>query len=450
MKELSMEKKVVVIKLFLNGLSYDDIVQQTGVAKGSVVNIISDFREGNLSLPPGITAYIDTLRQVAVDLRKNSTSVTRLKSYLKIHAKLREMGVDSEQMGQWLEICQSIASSSPNNKFVSAALELAKSMSENGLSYMDLAADYKAKLSELQSVKRETEQQRGELNKITRQKEQAATELDSITRATTTAKEGFHKQQADLKSEQDKYLADNKFSWEKVKLVEAVFKSALQHTGLNEEETERLRRQIVTAGSLIQITRELAEKRNQLQRSIDDLKVYQQHYSDVVGNLAHEREQLEIALKEKQRAKDELEGELDAERAKLVEIKQEVADRIENLYVSRLIIDFLFAPKNISDRDLDRLVSMMVMLKQKRLGIGTEQVTDANGTVVCQCQLPCITTDFEEHEIDIDHARGTFAYFLSPLVRDKFVSRFEYDLAKMERDYSKEIAVLEGKLSDTR
>ena len=54
MKHLTMSIKMKVVKLFLTGLSYDEIAQQAGVAKGSVVNIVDEFRDGKLSLPPGM------------------------------------------------------------------------------------------------------------------------------------------------------------------------------------------------------------------------------------------------------------------------------------------------------------------------------------------------------------------------------------------------------------
>jgi len=414
-----------------------------------VVNIISDFREGHLPSPPGMTGYVDALRQVAVDLRKSNTSITRAKSYLGIHTKLREMGVDREQAEQWLDICQEIASSSvSNNAFVKAALGLARLTSGTGMTHDEVISGYNSKFKALKDLEEEIKLKTGELDRISKEKLQAKRELASIVRSTEAAQRNFSRQKGELKLEQDKYLTENKLSWEKIKLVEAVIKSGLKHTGLNDEEIEKLRRQIVTAGSLIKTTKELAEKKNQLQDDIGNLKVYQQHYYNVVVELAREREQLEIALKEKQRAKNILDSELDAERAKLAEVKQAIADRIENLYISRLIIDFLFAPNSISDHDLDRLVSLMVALRQKRLGIGPKQVDDANGRLICQCQLPDITTDFEEHEVDIDHAREVFAYFLSSLVRNKFVSRFEYNLAEARHRLDRKVAVLEGAIEE--
>ena len=147
MKEISINQKVKVIKLFLGGQSYDEIGQQIGVAKGSVVNIIDEFREGYLAFPPGITEYVDELRKLVVDLKKHDTNVSQVKNYVKLHAKLKEMGVNSEQVDKWLDICQDIATPTvTTNQFVKAALELAQLTSANGLSYTEVITDYNSKL----------------------------------------------------------------------------------------------------------------------------------------------------------------------------------------------------------------------------------------------------------------------------------------------------------------
>ena len=43
MREINEYKKRKVIKLFLTGVSYDEITKELGIAKGSVVNIVNDF-----------------------------------------------------------------------------------------------------------------------------------------------------------------------------------------------------------------------------------------------------------------------------------------------------------------------------------------------------------------------------------------------------------------------
>ncbi len=79
MRGISEYTKRKVIKLFLTGVSYDEISHELGIAKGSVVNIVNDFREGRLILPPESAEYIDALRKVAVDLRKSNTNVNRVR-----------------------------------------------------------------------------------------------------------------------------------------------------------------------------------------------------------------------------------------------------------------------------------------------------------------------------------------------------------------------------------
>ncbi len=47
MRELSQNIREQTVKLFLQGITYDDISSKLRIAKGSVVNIIDEFREGD-------------------------------------------------------------------------------------------------------------------------------------------------------------------------------------------------------------------------------------------------------------------------------------------------------------------------------------------------------------------------------------------------------------------
>ncbi len=64
MKELNIQKKKKVVRLFFAGWSYDGISLKTGIAKGSVYNIIEEFREGLIPLPYDTEEYLDTLRKL--------------------------------------------------------------------------------------------------------------------------------------------------------------------------------------------------------------------------------------------------------------------------------------------------------------------------------------------------------------------------------------------------
>jgi len=191
MKEISLNKKLKVIKLFLAGYTFDEIVEEVGIAKGSVVNIVDAVRNGELPIAP--SEYIDTLREIAVDLRKQHTNVKKVKMYLAIHEKLVEMGIGVEEVGNWLDIVEDIAIEPVNTEaFVAAALHLAEMELETGQDPGSLVAEYKNTNQALHNLK-------AEVVLITELREKGAAELDAINKAISAAKEECDIQTAELK-----------------------------------------------------------------------------------------------------------------------------------------------------------------------------------------------------------------------------------------------------------
>jgi len=266
MKELTIEQKAKVIKLFLSGQTYDDIGQQVGIAKGSVVNIVDEFREGYLTVPPGMTEYIDELRKLVVDLKKHDTTVTHLTGYVKLHAKLKEMGISSDQAGEWLDICQDITTPTvSSNQFVKAALELAQLTSSNGLSYAELTADYGNKLEAATKLDQNIGHKKDELSQLKtqfKQDQQQATEmLNSINKAIKTSQNSLQKQKAEIDSLLKECMAQNQLSWEKVNTVIAVVTSELANAGFGQDDTAKISKDIAKAGSLISYVKQLDSER---------------------------------------------------------------------------------------------------------------------------------------------------------------------------------------------
>ncbi len=103
MRELSQYIKEQTVKLFLQGTIYDDIAWKLRIAKGSVVNIIDEFRDGKLSLPDDITDLVDELRHVVVDLKKHEVTVGQMRSFLRFHNRLKDLGEDDEGIEETLD-----------------------------------------------------------------------------------------------------------------------------------------------------------------------------------------------------------------------------------------------------------------------------------------------------------------------------------------------------------
>ncbi len=273
MREISIKAKRQVITLFFSGLSYDQISRESDVSKGGVVNIIDEFRAGDLSVPPGMTEYVDELRRLVVDIKRNDTGVSHLKSYVKLHAKLKEMGVNIEQADQWLDICQDIAIPTvSSNQFVKAALELAQLTSGNGMSYTSALADYTAKLDLCVKLDNDIEQKKEALNQLkSRLKEetQQATEiLNSINKVIATAQDAFQKQKKALHAQIEAYIAEHKLSQAKIKTVLAVLQSVLGKTGLSQNDVVKISGDIAAAGSLATYIGQLDIKKGDLEARV--------------------------------------------------------------------------------------------------------------------------------------------------------------------------------------
>jgi hypothetical protein len=437
MKEIPINNKFKVIKLFLGGVSYDEIAQQAGIAKGSVVNIINEFRDGYLPAPPDMAEYIDAIRHVVVDLKKYDTSIGKLKSYLKIHVKLKKMGVGDDQVEVWLDICQGIVSPTvSNSQFVAAALELAEATSKNGPGYKSVVQDYNQKLKLGEILDAENQQKKKEIAKheqeLKEKKEQAIKGLDSITKAIATAQDNFAKQKSQLKAEMEKYLAQNQLDWQKVNMAVALLNNELNGVGLNQGEVGDFSKQIAAAGSLIVAIKQLEDKRHELKSEVDQLAQETDAFTSSVAKLGNVNQKLCNSIFEKGQERDKLDAEIETRTLLVSELRQTMSLMADDMYVTHLIITFLFDPSRLSSHDLDQLVGLMVGLREKRLGSGPKQVKDADGSIVCQCQVPAIHSNLDADNVDTDQVREQLAFYLMPLVKDKFISRWDYEVLASE------------------
>ena len=192
------------------------------------------------------------------------------------------------------------------------------------------------------------------------------------------------------------------------------------------------------------------QEKNKLETEVNRLSHKEQTYTISVKKLKNIDENLRGSISANKQMSGELSTQLKPQRVELEELKQTALQYKKNLYRSHLILDFLFAPKVISDYDIDRLVSFMIGLRQKRLGFGPKQVIDPDGKMVCECQVPRIYGNTRIDESNIDEARGVFAHLLTPLVKDKFVSKIDYEIAEFTHKTSQSIAVTEAILAERK
>jgi len=364
MQPIGQNQKIKIARLFLTGLSYDEIAQQVGVAKGSVVNVVAQFRDGTLAPPPGMAEYIDSLRHLAVDLMKHNTTVTQVKTHLKICLKLQQMGVGAEQVEQALDICQDIASPEvSNNKFVSAALELAHLMTINGVNYQSLIQDYENKLKIRQSLDQDIAQRQ-------KLKEQASKQLVSITKAMGIAQDNFANQKADLKAQLDDYLAQNKLDWHTAKIAHGLLSDGLGEAGLSQEEQDKLCSQIAAAASLQVTIGQLEQKQEQLTSEVSKLNEERNELSRLVDRLNGLKQWgVDYCLVKAQEAAG-LDARIESDKALARKWEESLAHSVGQIRLSFVVTPFLDNSAVLKDWHLDWLVPHIETIRQKRLGLG--------------------------------------------------------------------------------
>lgn len=438
MKELSIYQKGKVIKLFLKGETYDEIAKQVGIAKGSVVNVVDDFREGYLSLPPGMIGYVDELRKLVVDMKKHDTSVAQLKGYCKLHAKLKEMGVGDEQAGTWLEICEEIATESVSNQqFVEVALELAHLASENGLSYTDAIANYNSKLDASTQLDKQIERKEEKLEQLKSQykeeKKQATEMLNSINKAIATAQGAFQKQKKELDAQLKQHVVQHKLSWEKVDTTLAILNDGLAESGLEQEEVDKISKDITQAGSLVVHIKKLESEKNELDTAVNQMTAQQAELEIRNALQAQIKSELMASTIEKSEEEKAVHDRLQLRKTDLAGVEYKIACHADMMGLTYLILNFLVSPDGPSDEDIEQLTRMIIFIRQDRLGIDPVKYNHVGGEVFYECKLPESYFAQKMYPVKIDDAKKKLALCLVPLVKTEFMPIQEWEFQQFQK-----------------
>ena len=88
------------VRYYIQGYSYQEIAEKTGISKGSVVSIITDLKSGKFYPLENITDEIDALREIAVDLRRRGVSLSQATMGLSAYQGFEALGVQPSEVGK--------------------------------------------------------------------------------------------------------------------------------------------------------------------------------------------------------------------------------------------------------------------------------------------------------------------------------------------------------------
>jgi len=211
MRELTEKKKLEIIRHYFEGDSYDEISTKSGVAKGSVVNVVTELRNGRLPAFTNLADVVDMLRELSIELKKRSLGVSEALLGSAFFFRLSDMGVTPERLELWVKMCREISPpEAPLQDFTAAALELFRLSQETGESYASIVARWaklqsefdslEKKLTDLRSAKNELERTRATLAEEIRRLTTKKSDLERVVAELSTRHEALKKASNDLET----------------------------------------------------------------------------------------------------------------------------------------------------------------------------------------------------------------------------------------------------------
>src|ERR1035437_9452581 len=94
MKNLTITKRLSVVKLYLSGLSHQEISAKIDVAVGSVSTIITELKEGVFPEAGDLGDLVDILREVALGLKHAGISPGQSAVGVAVLKRINECNLD--------------------------------------------------------------------------------------------------------------------------------------------------------------------------------------------------------------------------------------------------------------------------------------------------------------------------------------------------------------------
>lgn len=175
MERLTAKKKLAVVRLYLSGLSYDDIAARSGVSKGTVANIATDLKAGMIPEAADVGEYIELLRELSFDLKRSELSPVQCAVGLALLKQISECGLDPTDINRWPMILKSVRNEDDINEFVRLVYSIQQVQQRSGLSLEALdnkVHELEKKAADLEPISDKLKDYKKQLAELAKQREE--------------------------------------------------------------------------------------------------------------------------------------------------------------------------------------------------------------------------------------------------------------------------------------
>ena len=180
MERLTAKKKLAIVRLYLSGLSYDEIATRSGVSKGTVANVAADLKAGMIPEAADVGEYIELLRELSFDLKRSELTPGQCAVGLILLNQISECGLDPADINRWPMILKSVRNEDDINEFVRLVYSIQQVQQRSGLSLEALdnkVHELERKAADLEPISDKLEDHKKQLVELTRQREELASSV---------------------------------------------------------------------------------------------------------------------------------------------------------------------------------------------------------------------------------------------------------------------------------
>jgi predicted nucleic acid-binding Zn-ribbon protein len=183
MKKLTTKKKLSVVRLYLSGLSYDEIASRIGVSKGTVTNVVAELKAGNFPEAADIGEHIETLRELSLDLKRSKMTPRQCATGLILLNRVTECGLEPADIDRWPMILKSVPNQEDAKEFVRLVYSIQQVQQRSGLSLEALehkVHELERRAADLEPVSDQVKDCKKQLVELTRQREELASSVTML------------------------------------------------------------------------------------------------------------------------------------------------------------------------------------------------------------------------------------------------------------------------------
>ena len=177
MERLTAKKKLAVVRLYLSGLSYDEIAARSGVSKGTVANVATELKAGMIPEAADVGEYIELLRELSFDLKRSELTPGQCAVGLILLNQINECGLDPADINRWPMILKSVRNEDDINEFVRLVYSIQQVQQRSGLSLEALdnkVHELEKKAADLEPISDKLKDYKKQLAELTKQREELA------------------------------------------------------------------------------------------------------------------------------------------------------------------------------------------------------------------------------------------------------------------------------------